>query len=160
VGVGALGLFGVMLAMDNGPLMAIPQAAVEPKMQGRVLAVMNAMAMAMSPIGLAVAGPLADAIGPRTWFVIAGLASIGLSLTMLALPAVMHIEDRVTAAQAEPAGAGPEDSSAATVRVAAAQPAVLPTGAFNMRSATVHFTRDEVRALRAAAARKKQQQSG
>ena len=171
LGVGVLGVFGAMLAMDNGPLMAIPQAAVEPKMQGRVLAVMNALAMAMSPIGLAVAGPLADRIGARTWFVIAGAATVALALVMLAVPAVMHIEDRVTSA----APAAILGANAATLPyVPAAAPATvsqavdtltssgvhadaLPTNVFNARMGTYHFTREEVRALRVAAAERKKQ---
>jgi DHA3 family macrolide efflux protein-like MFS transporter len=179
VGIAVLGVFGAMLAMDNGPLMAIPQSAVEPKMQGRVLAVMNAIAMGISPIGLAVAGPLSDQIGARTWFVIAGGAAVALSLMMRFIPAVMHIEDRIhekagtgehpaaqptvqsAAAAAEPtAQIDAAESAADALKSSGVRAAALPTNVFNAQPATYHFTRNEVLALRAAAERKKQKDTG
>jgi MFS transporter, DHA3 family, macrolide efflux protein len=53
---------------------------------------MALMAMAMSPIGLALAGPLSDAFGIQTWFVIGGVVTFLMGLSSFAKPALMDIE--------------------------------------------------------------------
>jgi DHA3 family macrolide efflux protein-like MFS transporter len=67
------GLFaGIMLPMVNGPVRAILQAVVDPDKQGRVYTLLRSAGTAMTPIGLLIAGPVADAIGVTSWFVIGG----------------------------------------------------------------------------------------
>lgn len=46
----------------------------------------------MAPLGLIVAGPVADAIGVQSWYVIGGLVCILLALVGYSLPALMNIE--------------------------------------------------------------------
>ena len=86
-------LLGFMQVFANGPLHAILQSTVEPGMQGRVLSLIGAGATAMSPLSLLVAGPVADALGVRTWYLIGGIACILAALIALFIPAVMKIED-------------------------------------------------------------------
>lgn len=86
-------LLGFMQVFANGPLHAILQSTVEPGMQGRVLSLIGAGATAMSPLSLLVAGPVADALGVRTWYLIGGIACILAALSALFIPAVMKIED-------------------------------------------------------------------
>jgi hypothetical protein len=50
----------------------------------------------MVPLGLAIAGPLADGLGVQVWFVAAGVAMVIIGAGALFVPAVMRIEDRAT----------------------------------------------------------------
>jgi MFS transporter, DHA3 family, macrolide efflux protein len=70
--LGALFLAGAMNPLINGPLFAILQATVAPEMQGRIFTLVSSLAMAMMPLSLAVAGPLADVVGVRPWYVVGG----------------------------------------------------------------------------------------
>jgi MFS transporter, DHA3 family, macrolide efflux protein len=62
-------------------------------MQGRVFALMGALAMAAAPIGLAFGGPVADMIGIQSWFLIAGIPTAMIGVIAFFLPSVMGIED-------------------------------------------------------------------
>lgn len=91
---------GFMSPMANGPLMAILQARVAPEMQGRVLALIQSGATAMMPLSLLLAGPLADAVGVRVWYVAGGLLCAAIALSGLAVPAIVQIEENGHAAAA------------------------------------------------------------
>ena len=54
---------GVMQPIVNGSLFAMLQATVDPSRQGRVFTLTGSLATAMAPLGLLVAGPLADSLG-------------------------------------------------------------------------------------------------
>ena len=54
---------------------------------------MGSLAGAMSPLGLIAAGPVADHLGVQTWFVIGGVVTLIMALTMFTIPAVVHFED-------------------------------------------------------------------
>lgn len=90
--VGAMGVLGIMIAITNGPLMAVMQANVAPEMQGRVFTLLSSAAMAMMPLGLAIAGPLADVVGVRTWFVVGGVATLLLGIGGFFIPALVNLE--------------------------------------------------------------------
>lgn len=99
----AMGLMGLMSSITNGPIMAVLQAAVAPSMQGRVFTLLSSAAMAMMPLGLAVAGPLADVIGVRTWFLIGGLLTLALGIGGQFIPALVNLEkDRDDHLEREP----------------------------------------------------------
>jgi DHA3 family macrolide efflux protein-like MFS transporter len=57
-------------------------------------------ALAMTPLGLAVAGPLADALRVQAWFLIAGVATVAMGIGAFFVPAIMDIEDRTSEASA------------------------------------------------------------
>jgi len=101
---------GFMTPMVNGPVFAILQAKVAPEMQGRVFSLLNAGAAAISPLGLAIAGPLADAVGVQINFVVAGAACVLLSVIALFVPAIMQLEDNNGHAVPEPAGTVREET--------------------------------------------------
>lgn len=84
--------------MVNGPIHAIVQAVIEPEMQGRVFTLMGSLSAAMSPLGLIIAGPVADAVGVQSWYMVGGIATILMAVIGFSLPAVMNIENnhRVT----------------------------------------------------------------
>jgi DHA3 family macrolide efflux protein-like MFS transporter len=89
----AMFIVGMMLPLVNGPIMAVLQATVQPEMQGRVFTLLSSAASAMSPVGLSIAGPVADAIGVRIWYVAGGIACMLMGVVGFFIPAVTHIED-------------------------------------------------------------------
>jgi DHA3 family macrolide efflux protein-like MFS transporter len=89
--MGAL-LTGIMSSLTNGPIMAIFQSTVEPSMQGRVFTLVGSASAGMMPIGLALAGPLAEVVGVRTWFFLGGTVTLALGVLCFFLPALVNIE--------------------------------------------------------------------
>jgi DHA3 family macrolide efflux protein-like MFS transporter len=85
-------LGGVMSSLANGPLAAIFQANVAPAMQGRLFALLGSGSAAMMPLGLAIAGPMAEVIGVRAWFVFGGSITVLIAFVCLFVPAVRNIE--------------------------------------------------------------------
>jgi MFS transporter, DHA3 family, macrolide efflux protein len=61
-------------------------------MQGRVLSLARSGMDAMSPIGLAVAGPVADAFGLQRWYLLTGAVMVVMAGAALLAPAVMGLE--------------------------------------------------------------------
>jgi DHA3 family macrolide efflux protein-like MFS transporter len=100
--IAAFFMVGVMLPLTNGPLFAIVQAAVAPEMQGRIFTLIGSVAAAMSPLGLAIAGPLSDTIGERTWFLVGGLVTGLMALVSYMIPAIRSIEDQHPGVGKEP----------------------------------------------------------
>jgi DHA3 family macrolide efflux protein-like MFS transporter len=90
-----IGLFfgAVMNSMSNAALMALLQQAIVPEMQGRVWALGGSLAGAAMPLGLAIAGPLADTIGVRALYIVSGILYILLGVGAFFVQAIMHIED-------------------------------------------------------------------
>ncbi|MFW9799469.1 MAG: MFS transporter [Candidatus Thorarchaeota archaeon] len=93
--VGGLFLAGIMIPMASGSLMAILQAVVPQDMQGRVFSVIISLSPMMAPIGLALAGPVADALGASTWFLISGVGIILIGLVGRFIPTIMRMEEVV-----------------------------------------------------------------
>lgn len=89
----AIFVAGFMNPIVNGPVMAVMQATVEPEMQGRVFTLLQSAASAMSPLSLAVAGPMADTLGVQVWYVVGGLACVLIGIGGYFVPALMHLED-------------------------------------------------------------------
>jgi DHA3 family macrolide efflux protein-like MFS transporter len=83
---------GVMNALVNGPMFAVLQAVVAPDMQGRVFTVVKSMASAAWPLSLVVAGPVADAVGVRPWYVVGGAISVIMGLGAFFVPVIVNIE--------------------------------------------------------------------
>jgi DHA3 family macrolide efflux protein-like MFS transporter len=92
--IGAMAVVGVMNPICNGALFAIVQSTVPHEMQGRVMSLLISGATAAAPLGLAVAGPLADRYSIGLWFLVAGLAMLAVSLLTLLTPAFFQIEKR------------------------------------------------------------------
>jgi len=86
-------LAGFMNPIVNGPFMAILQSAVAPELQGGVFTAVGSMAGLASPLGIAIAGPVADWAGVQAWFLVGGIVSIVMGGTMRLIPAVMQLED-------------------------------------------------------------------
>lgn len=46
----------------------------------------------MASLGLAIAGPVTDILGPQTWYLIAGMAAVTVGVDGFFIPALMQIE--------------------------------------------------------------------
>lgn len=92
---------GVMMPFANGSIQAIMQVIVAPEFQGRVFTLLGTIAMGMAPLGLIIAGPVADLLGVRFWFAIGGIVCLVMGGGALFVPAITHIEERHTFAPAE-----------------------------------------------------------
>lgn len=89
---GAL-FMGIMFPVINGPILAVVQSTVEPDMQARVFSLLFSVSAGASPIGLLIAGPVADLAGIQLWFIIGGVVCFIMGFGGMAIPAVMNIED-------------------------------------------------------------------
>jgi len=87
---------GFLNPIFSGSLLAMLQALVPPDMQGRVLTLMVSATAVATPLGLAIAGPVGDALGVQAWFLIAGVVTAVMGMSQLFIPAVMHLEDRAS----------------------------------------------------------------
>jgi len=112
IAVGAMGAIGVMQPMVNGPLMALFQSVVAPEMQGRVFSLIASLATAMSPLGLAIAGPVADLVGIQFWYILGGLGLFAMGVTGFVVPTVARLEDHAAPSAAVPSGASPDATEA------------------------------------------------
>ena len=90
--VAGMGFAGVMSTITNGSFFALIQSTVPVEIQGRVISILMSGTAAMAPIGLAIAGPLADVLGVRVWFMAGGLLIISMGITGFFVPAVMDME--------------------------------------------------------------------
>jgi MFS transporter, DHA3 family, macrolide efflux protein len=90
---GAMLLMGIGNPITNGPLMAVIQATVAPEMQGRVFTLLVSVATGMAPLGLLIAGPLADRFGVQAWFVLGGVITVLMGIIGYFVPAIARIEE-------------------------------------------------------------------
>jgi DHA3 family macrolide efflux protein-like MFS transporter len=92
--VGAMFLAGCMNSVVNGAMAAVLQAVVPPDVQGRVFTLLLSGVGLMLPLGLAVAGPLSDALGVQFWFLAAGAVMATMAAGAFFVPAILRIEDK------------------------------------------------------------------
>ncbi|HSG42823.1 MAG TPA: MFS transporter [Anaerolineales bacterium] len=92
--VGAALLVGFMTPMTMGPFFAIIQSTVEPDMQARVFSLQSSVGTGIVPLGLMIAGPVADRVGIHAWFLLGGILCILMAVTSLFIPAVMNMEKK------------------------------------------------------------------
>ena len=92
--VGGALLVGFMAPMTMGPFFAVIQSTVEPDMQARVFSLLTSVGTGIVPLGLMIAGPVADRVGIQAWFLLAGVLCIFMAVTGLFIPAVMNMEKK------------------------------------------------------------------
>ncbi|MBN1641766.1 MAG: MFS transporter [Anaerolineae bacterium] len=92
--LGGMFLAGVMNPITNGPVNALLQSVISPDMQGRVFMIVGSMSGFASPLGLAVAGPVSDALGVGVWFIVGGATGIVMGIAGFFIPAIMQIEEQ------------------------------------------------------------------
>lgn len=94
IAIVAIFVAGFMNPITNGPVFAIMQSTVAPEMQGRVFTLLQSAASAASPLSLAVAGPVADALGVQVWYVVGGLACLLMGIGGYFIPAIVYLEEQ------------------------------------------------------------------
>ncbi len=88
-----MAIFGILNPIANGPFMAIMQTVVAPEMQGRFFTVMMTMSQGMVPLGLLLAGPVADTFGIQFWFLIGAVGLLVIGAIFFFTPALRKLED-------------------------------------------------------------------
>lgn len=89
-----MALIGVMNPIANGPFFAILQSVVAPEIQGRIFTVIASMSMLMSPLGLSIAGPLADQLGVQFWYRVGGVVTLLMLVFIFVTPVIRNLEDQ------------------------------------------------------------------
>ncbi len=92
LGITAAFLVGLGFTFCDAPLIAIFQSAIDKDMQGRVFSLIASITAITAPLGLAVAGPVADVIGTRFLLYIAGAAVIATGAACIFFPSIMNLE--------------------------------------------------------------------
>jgi DHA3 family macrolide efflux protein-like MFS transporter len=90
--VGFIFIFGFMNAIGNSSFFSVLQMLIPHEIQGRVFTLVMASTIAVSPIGLIIAGPIAEIMGIRFWFVIAGISILFGSLMGFVIPGLKDLE--------------------------------------------------------------------
>jgi DHA3 family macrolide efflux protein-like MFS transporter len=93
IGVGLLFVFGTMNSIANASFFALLQSTVPADIQGRVFTMMMSLIMSMTPVGLALAGPVADLFGLRIWYTVAGVMMMIMSVGALFVPTIRRLEE-------------------------------------------------------------------
>jgi DHA3 family macrolide efflux protein-like MFS transporter len=83
---------GIMISLANGPIHAILQATVAPEFQGRVFSLYGSLAGMMTPLGLAIAAPVAEQFGVVVWFMVGGAACVTMGVVGFGIPSLVRIE--------------------------------------------------------------------
>lgn len=94
LGVGGALLVGLMSPITMGPFFAVIQSTVEPDMQARIFSLLSSVGTGMTPIGLMIAGPVADRVGIQAWFLLGGSLCVLMGVAGLFIPAVINIEEK------------------------------------------------------------------
>ena len=113
VALAGIFLAGAMNVLMNGPAFALLQTVVEDEMQGRVFALVISLTSAMAPIGLLIAGPVAERVGVSPLFIFSSLMFVASGLFTLFNAHVRSIED----------GRGGNESEHETAPLTASTPA-------------------------------------
>jgi len=91
--VASIFVVGVMNSMTNGNFMALIQMIIPNELQGRVFTLVMSASIAVMPLGLTIAAPLADVLGIRSWFLISGTVTIAAGVYGLLDPMIRSFED-------------------------------------------------------------------
>ena len=86
-------VFGTMNSISNASFFALLQSTVPARIQGRVFTMMMSLIMSMTPVGLALAGPVADLLGLRIWYTVAGVVMMVISVGALFVPTIQQLEE-------------------------------------------------------------------
>jgi DHA3 family macrolide efflux protein-like MFS transporter len=92
---------GLTNALVNGPFMAVMQGVVSPEKQGRVFNLVGSLCAAAWPLSLAAAGPIADAVGVRPWYVAGGIVCAVTGVVAFFVPLIANLEQNGRAGSAE-----------------------------------------------------------
>ena len=91
--VAGMFITGLSLAFVNGPMIALLQSAVATEFQGRVFGLVGTLSGLAAPLGLAIAGPVADAIGIQPMYIICSAAFLAMAAAFPFARPLMRIEE-------------------------------------------------------------------
>lgn len=94
IAIVAIFMAGFLETIVFGMSGAVGQAIIPPEMQGRVFSLLSSLGQLMAPLGLAIAGPVADAIGVQYWWLMTGIIITVMGAGAFLVPSIVHIEDR------------------------------------------------------------------
>ncbi len=83
---------GFTAPLFGAPLTAMFQAKINPSKLGRVMSLTMTMMMLMTPVGLLVAGPVAERVGVATWFAVSGALIAISGLAMWAFKGIRDLD--------------------------------------------------------------------
>lgn len=91
-------VMGISVPMFAAPLTAMFQTLIHPAKLGRVMSLYMTMSHLVAPIGLALAGPLAERTGVAAWFAISGILIAALGVPLRTIPSIRGLDAAVLAA--------------------------------------------------------------
>jgi DHA3 family macrolide efflux protein-like MFS transporter len=91
--LGAMLFAGISAPITNGSLGAIFQVSIDPGIQGRVFTLMSSLATGITPLGLLLAGPIADRFSVQSWYLVGGVVCILLGVWGFTNRHVMGVEE-------------------------------------------------------------------
>lgn len=101
------GGMGFSAPLFGAPITAMFQTLIDPAKLGRVMSLYMTLTMLVAPIGLLLAGPLAEKTGVATWFALTGVLIVGCGIVSLAVPAIRALDEAMSlsepVAECEPA---------------------------------------------------------
>jgi DHA3 family macrolide efflux protein-like MFS transporter len=93
VAVGAMFVTGVLAPLAVGSFQAIQQAVVSPEIQGRVFTLARSGMDVMSPLGMLVAGPVADSVGVQVWYTLTGIVVVVMAVGAFFVSPLLSLEE-------------------------------------------------------------------
>lgn len=90
--IASLLVISLLNPISNGLITATFQSIIPHEKQGRVWALISSGTQLMSPLGLMLAGPVADTFGVNAWFILAGGVSIVLGFAALFIPPITNLD--------------------------------------------------------------------
>ncbi len=89
--IGALFFGGCMSPICMGPIQALIQSSVDPRIQGRVISLMESASTIITPFGVWFAGVIFDRFEPQSWYLWGGIAAITISIVGFATPVILNL---------------------------------------------------------------------
>lgn len=89
---------GFSAPLFGAPITAMFQTLIDPSKLGRVMSLYMTLSMLVAPIGLLLAGPLAERTGVAPWFALTGVLLVACAFVALALPAIRGLDAAMVAA--------------------------------------------------------------
>ncbi len=87
-------MISIMMGISEAPMGALLQARIAPDMQGRVFSTMGSLMTLLSPLGLLIAGPLADHAGVQIWFIMGGAMCLLMGLAATRNMSILQLENQ------------------------------------------------------------------
>lgn len=89
-------LMGSGIPIFNGTFMVLVQTIIDPAALGRVISFIMSISLLASPLGLSIAGSVAEVVGINTWFLISGILLIILGIPTFLLQSIRELESSDT----------------------------------------------------------------